>query len=49
LAASIVSAVTILGMSPSVYDYPSNPAKRRRRLLTDGPDRALLLQGHRLH
>jgi len=27
-------------MSPSVYDYPSNPAKRRSRLLTDGPDRA---------
>ena len=27
-------------MSPSAYDYPSDPAKRRSRLLTDGPDRA---------
>ncbi|MGZ4462050.1 MAG: dihydroxy-acid dehydratase [Gaiellaceae bacterium] len=27
-------------MSPSPYDLPSDPAKRRSRLLTDGPDRA---------
>jgi dihydroxy-acid dehydratase len=27
-------------MSQSPYDIPSNPAKRRSRLLTDGPDRA---------
>jgi dihydroxy-acid dehydratase len=27
-------------MSPSAYDLPSDPAKRRSRLLTDGPDRA---------
>jgi dihydroxy-acid dehydratase len=27
-------------MSTSVYDLPSDPAKRRSRFLTDGPDRA---------
>ncbi len=27
-------------MSPSAYDLPSDPAKRRSRFLTDGPDRA---------
>jgi len=27
-------------MSMSPYDTPSDPAKRRSRFLTDGPDRA---------